>query len=65
MNQEEAIDDLLRDAGMSLVKPVRTPIVHYSDEVFLDNENLLLLHGNDGQPKVKTFQSVVGSLLRV
>nr|CCA22025.1 pol polyprotein putative [Albugo laibachii Nc14] len=65
LDHEEAIDEILRDAGMDLVKTVRTPIGDDCYEETLGNEDLLPVHASEGQPTFKSFQSLVGSLLWV
>ena len=63
LDQELTIDLLLRDFGMESSNGVRTPI---GDECNMDDEediDYLPARGAKGDPSVKSFQSLVGSLL--
>ena len=63
LDQEVTIDLLLKEFGMKSSNGVRTPIV---DECNQDDEgdlDYLPARGAKGDPSVKSFQSLIGSLL--
>ena len=65
LHQEEAIVDLLRDHGMTDANSSRAPIGTDVYKVQCAESGLLADTGAPGQPSVRAFQSIVGSLLWV
>ena len=56
LDHEEAIDEILRDAGMNLVKTVRTPIGDDCYEETLGNEDIPPAYASEGKPTVNRFR---------
>ncbi|GAB9471215.1 unnamed protein product, partial [Globisporangium polare] len=63
LDQEEAIDELLREHGLQDANSVRSPIGDDCYEVPPAVAELLQAKAADGMPTIKSFQSLVGSLL--
>ncbi|KAE9306972.1 hypothetical protein PF001_g11860 [Phytophthora fragariae] len=65
LDQELAIEEMLREHGMASVHSVRTPIGAESNEIDEASDELLPTSGGDGVVTVHKFQSLVGSLMWV
>ncbi|KAE9076986.1 hypothetical protein PF010_g23685 [Phytophthora fragariae] len=65
LDQELAIEEMLREHGMASVHSVRTPIGAESNEIDEASDELLPMSGGDGVVTVRKFQSLVGSLMWV
>ncbi|KAE9261798.1 hypothetical protein PR003_g33793, partial [Phytophthora rubi] len=65
LDQELAIEEMLREHGMASVHSVRTPIVAESNEIDEASDELLPTSGGDGVVTVRKFQPLVGSLMWV
>uniref|UniRef100_A0AAV1VGV3 LAGLIDADG endonuclease n=1 Tax=Peronospora matthiolae TaxID=2874970 RepID=A0AAV1VGV3_9STRA len=65
LDQEEAINDLLREHGLSNANLTLAPIGSDCYEIHPSDNALLEGKGKNGLPTVKEFQSLVGSLLWV
>lgn len=63
MDQEEAINDLLRDFGLEHANTTRVPIMNDCYELQSLDEQLLEQFAKEGKPSIKNFQSLVGTLL--
>ncbi|KAE9296392.1 hypothetical protein PF008_g24011 [Phytophthora fragariae] len=65
LDQELAIEEMLREHGMASVHSVRTPIGAESNEIDEASDELLPMSGGDGVVTARKFQSLVGSLMWV
>ncbi|GMF42843.1 unnamed protein product [Phytophthora fragariaefolia] len=65
LDQELAIEEILREHGMASVHSVRNPIGAESNKIDVASDELLPTSGGDGVVTVRMFQSLVGSLLWV
>ncbi|GAB9476013.1 unnamed protein product, partial [Globisporangium polare] len=63
LDQEEAIDELLREHGLQDANSVRSPTGDDCYEVPPAVAELLQAKAADGMPTIRSFQSLVGSLL--
>ncbi|KAL4169511.1 hypothetical protein KRP22_010430 [Phytophthora ramorum] len=63
LDQELAIEEMLREHGMASVHSVRTPIGAESNEIDEASDELLPTSGGDDVVTVRKFQSLVGSLI--
>ena len=63
LDQEEAINDLLRDFGLEDAKTTRVPIINDCCKLQSLDEELLDQVAEGGKPSIKSFQSLVGTLI--
>ena len=63
LDQEESIKDLLREHGLEAANPTRAPISADCYDADEDDMKMLKALSSSGEPTVKSFQSLVGSLL--
>ena len=63
LDQAEAIGELLREHGLEDANPTKAPIVADCYDLLPDDSALLTETKVKGAPTIKTFQSLVGSLL--
>ena len=63
LDQEESIKDLLREQGLEAVNPTRAPISADCYDADEDDMKMLKALSSSGEPTVKSFQSLIGSLL--
>jgi hypothetical protein len=63
LDQEEAINDLLRDFGLEHANTTRVQIMNDCYELQSLDEQLLEQFAKEGKPSIKNFQSLVGTLL--
>ena len=65
LDQAEAIGELLREHGLEDANSTKAPIGADCYDVLPDDSALLTATKMPGAPTIKTFQSLVGNLLRV
>uniref|UniRef100_A0AAV1VBX8 Integrase catalytic domain-containing protein n=1 Tax=Peronospora matthiolae TaxID=2874970 RepID=A0AAV1VBX8_9STRA len=63
LDQEESIKDLLREHGLEAANPTRAPISADCYDADEGGMKMLKVLSSSGEPTVKSFQSLVGSLL--
>uniref|UniRef100_A0AAV1T842 Polyprotein n=1 Tax=Peronospora matthiolae TaxID=2874970 RepID=A0AAV1T842_9STRA len=63
LDQEESIKDLLREHGLEAANPTRAPISADCYDADEGDMKMLKVLSSSGEPTVKSFQSLVGSLL--
>ncbi|CAI5734969.1 unnamed protein product [Hyaloperonospora brassicae] len=63
LDQEESIKDLLREHGLEAANPTRAPISADCYDADEDDMKMLKALSSSSEPTVKSFQSLVGSLL--